>query len=91
MSSMGELAFFLGLQVKQKSDELFISQDKYVAEMLKKFDLASLKSIVTRMENKVPLTKDEEADDVDVHLYSSMIRSLVLDFRLLPRLHIFML
>ncbi|GJR58225.1 putative ribonuclease H-like domain-containing protein [Tanacetum coccineum] len=42
MSSMGELIFFLGLQVKQKTDGIFISQDKYVADMLKKFDLASV-------------------------------------------------
>ncbi|GJT55588.1 putative ribonuclease H-like domain-containing protein, partial [Tanacetum coccineum] len=41
MSSMGELTFFLGLQVKQKEDGIFISQDKYVAEILKKFDFAS--------------------------------------------------
>ncbi|GJU79991.1 putative ribonuclease H-like domain-containing protein [Tanacetum coccineum] len=44
MSSMGELIFFLGLQVKQKTDGIFISQDKYVADMLKKFDLASVKT-----------------------------------------------
>ncbi|GJS99320.1 putative ribonuclease H-like domain-containing protein [Tanacetum coccineum] len=73
MSSMGELIFFLGLQVKQKIDGLFISQDKYVAEMLKKFDLASVKTAITPMETNMALTKDEEADDVDVHLYRSMI------------------
>ncbi|GJX97720.1 putative ribonuclease H-like domain-containing protein [Tanacetum coccineum] len=66
MSSMGELIFFLGLQVKQKTDGLFISQDKYVAEMLKRFDLASVKTAITPMETKMALTKDEEADDVDV-------------------------
>ncbi|GJW94289.1 retrovirus-related pol polyprotein from transposon TNT 1-94 [Tanacetum coccineum] len=42
MSSMGELTFFLGLQVKQKDDGIFISQDKYVADILKKFDFATL-------------------------------------------------
>ncbi|GJT84855.1 putative ribonuclease H-like domain-containing protein [Tanacetum coccineum] len=42
MSSMGELTFFLGLQVKQKEDGIFISQDKYVAEILKKFDFANV-------------------------------------------------
>ncbi|GKF57237.1 putative ribonuclease H-like domain-containing protein, partial [Tanacetum coccineum] len=73
MSSMGELIFILGLQVKQKTDENFISQDKYVADMLKKFDLASVKTAITPMETKMALTKDEEADDVDVHLYRSMI------------------
>ncbi|GJV19824.1 putative ribonuclease H-like domain-containing protein [Tanacetum coccineum] len=57
MSSMGELIFFLGLQVKQKTDGLFISQDKYVADLLKKFDLASLKTAITPMETKMALTK----------------------------------
>ncbi|GJR99040.1 putative ribonuclease H-like domain-containing protein [Tanacetum coccineum] len=77
MSSMGELIFFLGLQVKQKTDGIFISQDKYVADMLKTFDLASVKTAITLMETKMALTKDEEADDVDVHLYRSMIGSLM--------------
>nr|GEV97642.1 retrotransposon protein, putative, unclassified [Tanacetum cinerariifolium] len=44
MSSMGELTFFLGLQVKQKKDEIFISQDKYVAEILRKFGMTDTKS-----------------------------------------------
>ncbi|GJX61635.1 putative ribonuclease H-like domain-containing protein [Tanacetum coccineum] len=43
MSSMGELTFFLGLQVQQKKDGIFISQDKYVADILKKFDFATIK------------------------------------------------
>ncbi|GJU09489.1 ribonuclease H-like domain-containing protein [Tanacetum coccineum] len=73
MSSMGELTFFLGLQVKQNKEGIFISQDKYVAEMLKKFDLVNVKAAITPMETKLPLTKDEEAFDVDVHLYRSMI------------------
>ncbi|GKG11396.1 ribonuclease H-like domain, reverse transcriptase, RNA-dependent DNA polymerase [Tanacetum coccineum] len=47
MSSMGELTFFLGLQVKQKVDGIFISQDKYVAEILKKFDFANVKTAST--------------------------------------------
>ncbi|GJU81307.1 putative ribonuclease H-like domain-containing protein [Tanacetum coccineum] len=77
MSSMGELSFFLGLQVQQKSDGIFISQDKYVAEILKKFDFASVKTASTPMETNKALVKDEEAEDVDVHLYRSMIRSLM--------------
>ncbi|GJT49285.1 putative ribonuclease H-like domain-containing protein, partial [Tanacetum coccineum] len=76
MSSMGELTFFLGLQVKQNKEGIFISQDKYVAEILKKFDL-DVKAAITPMETKLPLTKDEEAFDVDVHLYRSMIGSLM--------------
>ncbi|GJZ50247.1 putative ribonuclease H-like domain-containing protein [Tanacetum coccineum] len=61
MSSMGELTFFLGLQVKQKPDGIFISQDKYVAEILKKFDFASVKTASTPIKTQKPLVKDEEA------------------------------
>ncbi|GJX43433.1 uncharacterized mitochondrial protein-like protein [Tanacetum coccineum] len=77
MSSMGELTFFLGLQVKQKADGIFISQDKYIAEILKKFDFANLKTASKPIETQKPLVKDEEASDVDVHLYRSMIGSLM--------------
>ncbi|GJS02255.1 retrovirus-related pol polyprotein from transposon TNT 1-94, partial [Tanacetum coccineum] len=77
MSSMGELTFFLGLQVKQKPNGIFISQDKYVAEILRKFDFASVKTASTPIETQKPLVKDEEASDVDVHLYRSMIGSLM--------------
>ncbi|GJT91231.1 putative ribonuclease H-like domain-containing protein [Tanacetum coccineum] len=77
MSSMGELTFFLGLQVKQKEDGIFISQDKYVAEILKKFDFASVKTASTPIETQKSLTKDEEAADVDIHLYRYMIGSLM--------------
>ncbi|GJU65062.1 putative ribonuclease H-like domain-containing protein [Tanacetum coccineum] len=79
MSSMGELTFFLGLQVKQNKEGIFISQDKYVAEILKKFNLVSVKTLLktTIADPKVALTKDEEAVDVDVHLYRSMIGSLM--------------
>ncbi|GJZ01332.1 hypothetical protein Tco_0519293 [Tanacetum coccineum] len=55
----------------------FISQDKYVAEILKKFDFASVKTASTPIETQKPLVKDEEASDVDVHLYRSMIGSLM--------------
>ncbi|GJW75323.1 putative ribonuclease H-like domain-containing protein, partial [Tanacetum coccineum] len=77
MSSMGELTFFLGLQVKQKDDGIFISQDKYVADILKKFDFATVKTASTPMETNKALLKDEEAANMDVHLYRSMIRSLM--------------
>ncbi|GJX48245.1 putative ribonuclease H-like domain-containing protein [Tanacetum coccineum] len=77
MSSMGELTFFLGLQVQQKEDGIFISQDKYVTEILKKFDFDSVKTANTPIETQKPLVKDKEAADVDVHLYMSMIGSLM--------------
>ncbi|GJT12857.1 putative ribonuclease H-like domain-containing protein [Tanacetum coccineum] len=77
MSSIGELTFFLGLQVKQKADGIFLSQDKYVAEILKKFDFANVKTASTPIETQKPLVKDEKASDVDVHLCRSMIGSLM--------------
>ncbi|GKB21540.1 putative ribonuclease H-like domain-containing protein, partial [Tanacetum coccineum] len=77
MSSMGELTFFLGLQVTQKDDGIFISQDKYVDEILKKFGFSTMKTASTPMEASKPLLKDEKAEDVDVHLYTSMIGSLM--------------
>ncbi|GKC14805.1 uncharacterized mitochondrial protein-like protein [Tanacetum coccineum] len=77
MSSMEELTFFLGLQVKQKDDGIFNSQDKYVADILKKFDFSLVKTTSTPIETNKALLKDEEAEDVDVHLYRSMIGSLM--------------
>ncbi|GJR12688.1 putative ribonuclease H-like domain-containing protein [Tanacetum coccineum] len=73
----GELTFFLGLQVKQKDDGIFISQDKYVADILKKFDFATVKTTTTPIKTNKALLKDEEAEDFDVHLYRSMIGSLM--------------
>ncbi|GJZ49545.1 hypothetical protein Tco_0603735, partial [Tanacetum coccineum] len=58
-SSMGELAFFLGLQDKQKEDGIFISQDKYVAKILKKFDFVSVKTASTPIETQKPFSRYE--------------------------------
>ncbi|GJY50569.1 putative ribonuclease H-like domain-containing protein, partial [Tanacetum coccineum] len=77
MSSMGELTFFLGLQVKQQPDGIFISQYKYVADILKKFDLCSIKTTTTPIESNKPLVKDEDGVEVDIHEYRSMIGSLI--------------
>ncbi|GJV35945.1 putative ribonuclease H-like domain-containing protein [Tanacetum coccineum] len=64
-------------KVQQKKDGIFISQDKYVADILKKFDFATVKTSSTPMEPNKALIKDEEAASVDVHLYRSMIESLM--------------
>ncbi|GJY41996.1 putative ribonuclease H-like domain-containing protein [Tanacetum coccineum] len=77
MSSMGELTFFLGLQVKHKDDGILISQDKYVTDILKKFDFTTVKAASTPIKTNKALIKDEKAEDVDVHLYRSMIGSLM--------------
>nr|GEU67187.1 putative ribonuclease H-like domain-containing protein [Tanacetum cinerariifolium] len=77
LSSMGELTFLLGLQVMQRDNGIFISKDKYVADILKKFDFSLVKTTSTPIKTNKTLLKDEEAEDVDVHLYRSMIGSLI--------------
>ncbi|GJT13043.1 putative ribonuclease H-like domain-containing protein [Tanacetum coccineum] len=77
MSDMGELTFFLGLQVQQRPDGIFISQDKYVQEILKKFDLECVKTATTPYEAPKPMSKNEPDSPVNVHLYISMIGSLM--------------
>ncbi|GJW93065.1 ribonuclease H-like domain, reverse transcriptase, RNA-dependent DNA polymerase [Tanacetum coccineum] len=64
-------------KVYKKEDGIFISQDKYVADILKKFDFVTVKTTSTPMEPNKALVKDEEADNVDVHLYRSIIGSLM--------------
>nr|GEV63258.1 hypothetical protein [Tanacetum cinerariifolium] len=77
MSLMGELTFFLGLQVKKKDNGIFTSQDKYVAKILRKFGLTDGKSASTPIDTEKPLLKDPDGEDVDVHIYRSMIGSLM--------------
>ncbi|GJU75065.1 uncharacterized mitochondrial protein-like protein [Tanacetum coccineum] len=77
MSSVGELTFFLGLPVKQKKDGIFISQDKYMTEILKKFGFTDVKTASTPMETQKILLKNEDGEKVDVHLYRLMIGSLM--------------
>ncbi|GJZ07069.1 hypothetical protein Tco_0540862 [Tanacetum coccineum] len=69
--------FLIGLQVKQKKDGIFISQDKYVTQILKKFDFTDVKTANTPMETQKLLLKDEDGEEVDVNLYRSMISSLM--------------
>nr|GEX68020.1 putative ribonuclease H-like domain-containing protein [Tanacetum cinerariifolium] len=66
MSSMGELALFLGLQVKKKQDGIFISQDKYLAEILKKFGFFEVNTASTSMETSKLLLKDEDGQETVV-------------------------
>ncbi|GJR09518.1 putative ribonuclease H-like domain-containing protein [Tanacetum coccineum] len=77
MSAMGEMSFFLGLQVKQLPDGIFISQDKYVKDMLTKFDMESVRTATTPYEAAKTKLKDETDPPVNVHLYRSMIGSLM--------------
>ncbi|GJX08371.1 putative ribonuclease H-like domain-containing protein [Tanacetum coccineum] len=77
MSDMGKLSFFLGLQVLQKKDGIFLSQDKYVGDILKKFGFSDLRSANTPMDRENPWGKDGTGKDVDLYLYRSMIGSLM--------------
>nr|GEY83567.1 hypothetical protein [Tanacetum cinerariifolium] len=77
MSAMGELNFFLGLQVIQKEDGIFLSQDKYVGDILNKFGYLDVRSSNTPMDKENPWGKDKTGKDVDLHLYRSMIGSLM--------------
>nr|GFA62229.1 copia protein [Tanacetum cinerariifolium] len=61
--SMGELTFFLGLEVKPKQDRIFISHDKYVAENLKKYGFFEVKTVSTPMKTQKPLLKDEDGEE----------------------------
>nr|GEV86555.1 copia protein [Tanacetum cinerariifolium] len=74
MSFMGELTFFLGLQVMQRDDGIFISQDKYVADILKKFDFSSVKIASTPIETNKTLLEGEEAEDVDAYTYYCQLK-----------------
>nr|GFB27980.1 uncharacterized mitochondrial protein AtMg00810-like [Tanacetum cinerariifolium] len=71
MSSMGEITFFLGLQVKQKPDGIFIIQDKYVAKILRKFGLTNGKSANTPIDTEKPLLKDPDGEHVDTVVATS--------------------
>ncbi|GKF11810.1 retrovirus-related pol polyprotein from transposon TNT 1-94 [Tanacetum coccineum] len=77
MSMMGELNFFLGLQIKQMEDNIFYNQSKYIKEMLKKFSLEDSKPMKTLMFSDTKLTKHEECELVDSTKYRGMIGCLL--------------
>ncbi|KAJ9547414.1 hypothetical protein OSB04_019957 [Centaurea solstitialis] len=77
MSLMGELTYFLGLQIKQSEKGIFINQGKYVLDMLKKFDLTSCTPMKTPMAPPLSLDKDSKGKPVDVTLFRGMIGSLL--------------
>ncbi|CAJ2654309.1 unnamed protein product [Trifolium pratense] len=77
MSLVGELTYFLGLQVKQMEDTIFISQEKYARNIVKKFGMEGGSHKRTPAPTHLKLTKDEKGVDVDQSLYRSMIGSLL--------------
>ena len=77
MSMIGELTFFLGLQVKQKHDGMFLSQEKYAKNLVERFGLATAKPYKTLMSSSIKISRDGTGECVDHTLYRSMIGSLL--------------
>lgn len=69
MSLIGELTYFLGLQIKQGEEEFFISQMKYYLDLLKKFEMKDSKTISTPMASNVLIDKDERGVNFDITMY----------------------
>ncbi|KAK4843891.1 hypothetical protein QYF36_013979 [Acer negundo] len=77
MSMVGELNYFLGLQIKQMHYGIFIYQAKYAKSLVKKFGLENAKNCDTPMSTTLKLSKDASGKDVEQSLYRDMIGSLL--------------
>ena len=73
MSLLGELRFFLGLQISQKKNGIFILQSRYIKEMLKRFQMEDCKPVSTPMVTGCRLSKDYTSPEVNQKLYRPMI------------------
>ncbi|RVW82174.1 Retrovirus-related Pol polyprotein from transposon RE1 [Vitis vinifera] len=77
MSMMGELNFFLGLQIKQLKEGTFINQAKYIRDILKRFNMEEAKTMKTPMSSSIKLDMDEKGKPVNSTMYRGMIGSLL--------------
>ena len=77
MSMMRELTFFLGLQVHQRNDGIFISQAKYMRDFLKRFDLVECSPAKTPMSTAVKLDADDKGKYANITVYRGMVGSLL--------------
>ncbi|KAL6333170.1 hypothetical protein AAG906_028353 [Vitis piasezkii] len=77
MTDLGEMSYFLGMEVHQKQNEIFICQQKYAKEILKKFKMEECKPTSTPMNQKEKFCKEDGAEKVDEGLYRSMIGCLM--------------
>jgi hypothetical protein len=77
MSLLAELSFFLGLQICQSNQGIFISQTKYIREMLKRFGMEDCKPVITSMQTSCELSKDDDSKSTDQRQYRSMIGNLL--------------
>ena len=88
MSMLGELKFFLGLQFYQTDEGIFISQTKYIKDMLKKFKMEYSKLVGTPMFIGCKLSKDDESMEVYHTMFRSMIGSLLYVTAVIPQIFI---
>jgi len=77
MTNLGEMSFFLGMEVNQKNGEIFISQRKYAKEILKKFSMENYKSMNTHMYQKEKLCRNDVSKQVKEAFYKSLIGCLM--------------
>ena len=77
MSMVGELNYFLGLQVKQTDSTIYINQEKYAKNLVKRFGLDNAAHARTPMAVNAKLTNDSFGESVDITLYRSMIVCLL--------------
>ena len=77
MSMIGELTFYLGLQIQQKNTGIFILQEKYLREMLKRFQMEDCKHVSTPMITGCKLCANDGSANIDQRLYRSMVGSLL--------------
>jgi hypothetical protein len=77
MPLLGELSFFLRLQIRQRNQGIFISQTKYIIEMLKRFGMEDCKPVITPMKTSCKLSKYDDSKSIDQRKYRSMIGSLL--------------
>jgi hypothetical protein len=77
MSMMGELTFFLGIQVKQTKQGTFMHQAKYTKDLMKRFNIVELKLVSTPLSSMASLGPNEDGEALDQREYRSMIGSLL--------------
>jgi hypothetical protein len=77
MSLLGELSFFMGLHICQRNQGIFISQTKYIREMLKRFGMEDYKPVTTPMQTSCKLRKNDDSKSTYQRKYRSMIGSLI--------------
>ncbi|KAH9677496.1 hypothetical protein KPL71_025392 [Citrus sinensis] len=88
MSMMGELKYFLGLQIKQNEEGIFINQAKYVKDLLKRFGYDNGMAKSTHMSTTIKLDKDEKGKEVDIKTYRDVgwLNALVVEENVYPDL-----